>query len=133
MTIARRAFLTRAGSSLFAAAALGKVAQAAPQVKLPPLEAPSEAAKSPAPAADQPEQRIGVALVGIGHLALEQLLPAFAQSRHTRLVALVSGDRHKAEAVAAQFGIEARRIFDYAGYDRIKDDPGIEAVYSACR
>jgi predicted dehydrogenase len=131
MSIDRRAFLTRAGSSLIAAAALGKAAQAAPQVKLPPLEAPTEPAKSPVPAGDPPGQRLGVALVGIGHLAIEQLLPAFAQSRHTRLVALVSGDRKKAETIAAQFGIEPRRIFDYAGYDRMKDDSGIDAVYIA--
>ena len=130
MTFDRRAFLSHAGSSLVAAAALRKLVHADP-VKLPPLEAPSESAKPPAPAADPPGQRIGVALVGIGHLAIEQLLPAFAQSRSTRLVALVSGDRKKAGAVAAQAGVDPRRIFDYAGYDRIKDEPAIDAVYIA--
>jgi predicted dehydrogenase len=130
MPVDRRSFLTYAGGGLVAAAALGKLAHA-DQVKLPPLEAPTEQAKSPAPAAEPPGQRIGVALVGIGHLALEQLLPAFSQSRATRLVALVSGDRKKAEAIAAQTGVDRRRIFDYAGYDRIKDDPDIDAVYIA--
>jgi predicted dehydrogenase len=128
MTIDRRAFLTHAGSGLVAAAALRKVAQADP-VKLPPTEATSEQPKPPAPAADPPEQRIGVALVGIGHLALEQLLPAFAQSRSTKLVALVSGDRKKAETIAAQTGVDPKRIYDYKGFDRIQDDQAIDAVY----
>jgi predicted dehydrogenase len=130
MTIDRRNFLTHVGGTLAAAAALHKVAQA-DTVKLPPLEASSEKPKTPPPAPEPPDKRIGVALVGIGHLAVEQLLPAFAQSRSTRLVALVSGERKKAETVAAQTGVDPRRIYDYAGYDRIKDDPSIEAVYIA--
>src|ERR1700754_2284652 len=101
MSVDRRSFLTYAGGGLVAAAALGKLAHA-DQVKLTPLEAPSEQAKPPAPSAEPPGQRLGVALVGLGHLALEQLLPAFSQSRATRLVALVSGDRKKAETIAAQ-------------------------------
>jgi len=74
---------------------------------------------------------MGVALVGIGHLALEQLLPAFAQSKQTRLVALVSGDRKKAEAIAAQTGVDPKQIYDYAGFDRIRDAAAIDAVYIA--
>jgi predicted dehydrogenase len=130
MTIDRRAFLAHAGTSLIAAAALRRVAQADP-IKLPPLEAPSEKPKPPEPAVDPPDQRLGVALVGIGHLALEQLMPAFAQSRRTKLVALVSGDRKKAEAIAAQAGVDPRQIYDYQGFDRIKDEAAIDAVYIA--
>ncbi|HEY0194016.1 MAG TPA: Gfo/Idh/MocA family oxidoreductase, partial [Kofleriaceae bacterium] len=128
MTFDRRAFLSHAGTGLLAAAALPHIAHA-DQIKLTPTEAPSEMPKPPAPAADPPGQRLGIALVGIGHLTLEQLLPAFAQSRSTKLVALVSGDRKKAETIAAQTGVEPKRIFDYKGFDRIKDDPAIEAVY----
>jgi predicted dehydrogenase len=128
MTLDRRTFLTHLGSSVAVAAAAKRIAQA-DTVKLPPLEAPSEKPKQPEPPPDPPDKRIGVALVGIGHLTIEQLLPAFAQSRSTRLVALVSGDRKKAETVAGQTGVDPRRIYDYAGFDRIKDDPAIEAVY----
>jgi len=128
MSIDRRKFLTHAGSGVVAAAALHRVAQA-DQVKLPPLDAPSEKPKASEPPADPPDKRLGVAIVGIGHLTLEQLLPAFAQSRSTKLVGLVSGDRKKAEAIAAQTGVDPKRIYDYAGFDRIKDDPAIEAVY----
>jgi predicted dehydrogenase len=128
MSIDRRKFLRHAGTGVVAAAALPRVAQA-DQVKLPPLDAPSEKPKPAQPPADPPDQRLGVAIVGLGHLTLEQLLPAFAQSRSTKLVGLVSGDRKKAEAIAAQTGVDPKRIHDYAGFDRIKDDPAIEAVY----
>jgi predicted dehydrogenase len=128
MTLDRRAFLSHASTGLVAAAALPRLAHA-DQVKLPPLEAPSEKPKQLDPPADPPGKRLGVALVGLGHLSLEQLLPAFAQSRRTKLVALVSGDRKKAEAIAAQTGVDPRLIFDYAGYDRIKDAGEIDAVY----
>jgi predicted dehydrogenase len=128
MTLDRRHFLTHAGSGLAALAALQHVAAADP-VKLPPLEAASEKPKIPEPPPEPPDKRLGIAIVGLGHLTIEQLLPAFAQSRSTRLVALVSGDRKKAEAIAQQTGVDPKRIYDYAGFDRIKDDPAIQAVY----
>lgn len=126
MTIDRRRFLSHAGTGALLGA-LAHVAHA--DVKLPPLDAPSEKPKPSNPLPQEPGKRLGVAIVGIGHLTMEQLLPAFAQSRSTKLVALVSGDRGKAEAVAAAYGVETRRIYDYKGFDRIKDDPAIEAVY----
>ncbi|HEY0484434.1 MAG TPA: Gfo/Idh/MocA family oxidoreductase [Kofleriaceae bacterium] len=132
MTLDRRRFLTYAGTGLLASAALPRRAHAvAPgdPVKLPPLEAPSEKPRTPEPPPDPPGRRLGVAIVGIGHLTMEQLLAAFARSRHTRLAGLVSGDRKKAEAVAARTGVDPRHIYDYTGFDRIKDDPEIDAVY----
>jgi predicted dehydrogenase len=129
MPLDRRNFLTHAGSGLLAATALHKLAHADNDVKLPPLEASSEKPKSPDPLPEPRDSRLGIAIVGIGHLTMEQLLPAFADSKKAKLVALVSGDRRKAETVAARTGVEPRRIFDYAGFDKIKDDPAIEAVY----
>jgi predicted dehydrogenase len=125
MPLDRRTFLTQA----VAVTALARFARADAEVKLPPLQAPTEKPRTPPPLPDPPGKRIGFAIVGIGHLTLEQLLPAFTRSRRTRLVALVSGDRKKAETVAARTGVDPRRIYDYAGFDRIKDDPAIEAVY----
>ncbi len=126
VTLDRRVFLTGAGA--LAAAAFGKLASA-DGIKLPPLDAPSEKAKPLPRLAEPPEQRLGIAVVGLGHLTLDQIVPAFAASRSTRLVALVSGDRKKAETLAAHTGVEPKRIFDDAGFDRIKDDPAIDAVY----
>ncbi|HEV7559560.1 MAG TPA: Gfo/Idh/MocA family oxidoreductase [Kofleriaceae bacterium] len=108
---------------------MSRIAHAAPSINLPPLDAPSEKPKPSEPLPDPIDKRLGVAVVGIGHLTVEQILPAFAQSKKTKLVALVSGDRKKAETVAGQMNVDAKRIYDYAGFDRIKDDPAIDAVY----
>ena len=76
-----------------------------------------------------PGRRVGIAVVGLGRLALEEILPAIAQTRRCRLVAVVSGQREKATAVAAAHGIDERGVYDYASFDRIRNDPAIELVY----
>ena len=126
MTIDRRRFLSHAGTGALLGA-LARVGQA--DVKLPPLEAPSEKPRQAPPLPDDPGKRLGFAIVGIGHLTMEQLLSAFAQARSARLVALVSGDHKKAQTVAAATGVDPKRIYDYKSFDRIKDDPAIDAVY----
>lgn len=61
-------------------------------------------------AALPPERRMGWAVVGLGDFARNQILPAFAQCRRSRLVALVSGNAEKARAVASQYGVAQRGI-----------------------
>jgi predicted dehydrogenase len=86
-------------------------------------------AASAEPDALPPDKRLGVALVGLGKLTLGELLPAFAHSKFARPAALVSGDRAKAERTAQQYGIDAKHIYDYTSFDRIRDDPAIDIVY----
>lgn len=100
-------------------------------VKLKSLHPKSESAKSALPAPLNPAARIGYAIVGLGHIALEQVLPGFAQSNYARPVALVSGDRQKAVQVALQYGIPESAIYNYDTYDEIKDNAEIQAVYIA--
>jgi len=75
------------------------------------------------------DERIGFAVVGLGRLALELILPAFASATHARLVALVSGSPDKAHAVAAQYGVRPDAVYDYANFDRMRDNPEIRVVY----
>ncbi|GCE80022.1 Gfo/Idh/MocA family protein [Komagataeibacter oboediens] len=67
--------------------------------------------------------------MGLGRLALGQILPAFAECRHARPVALISGDSAKYRAIAARYGITADACYDYASIGRIRDNAAIEAVY----
>ena len=99
-----------------------------------PAPIPNRAVGRPSPKREKPESepvadRVGWAVVGLGQFALNQIVPAFAEARRSKLVALVSGDRAKAERVASRTGVEPRRIFDYASFDRIRDDPAIDVVY----
>jgi predicted dehydrogenase len=98
------------------------------KVELPPLHQNSEV-NSPLADPEPHDQRMGVAVVGLGHLCLEQILPGFHQAKHVRLAALVSGSPEKAKVVAAQNGLQERQIYTYESFDRIKDDPGIDIVY----
>ncbi|MDB6169273.1 MAG: oxidoreductase [Verrucomicrobia bacterium] len=102
------------------------------RVDLPPLQEEQTEGEEPKPSpGDPPAERIGFAVVGLGHLALEQVLPAFNACKHSRPVALVSGHAEKARRVAAQHGIPANQIYDYASFDRIRDNPAIQAIYIA--
>ncbi len=83
----------------------------------------------PPPAPLPPEQRVGFAVVGVGRLTLEQILPAFAACGKAKPVALVSGSPDKARLVAAQHGIPAHAVFGYAELARLADDPAVGAVY----
>lgn len=74
-------------------------------------------------------EKIGVAVVGLGKLALGEVLPALGQSRACKLAALVSGSPDKAKATAARMGLSDDAIYDYAGFGRIADDPRIQLVY----
>ena len=115
---------TRAGAS-----APSAPADSAEAVKLQKLLAASESESAKAPAPWPQQRRVGVAVVGLGRLALEQILPAFGDSHRCRLTALVSGDPAKARQVAAQYGVDPRSLYDYRTFDRLRDDPAVELVY----
>ena len=102
---------------------------AANKVELSQIHGPSEAdEKTPGPFLP-PDKRVGYAIVGLGRLSLNEILPAFAESRFARPVALVSGDREKARRVAAQYGIAETSIYDYASYERLAENKDVQAIY----
>ena len=98
------------------------------EVSLPPLHQASEA-NGTVPNPMPPGKRLGVAVVGLGTLALENIIPGFAEAKSVRLVALVSGEPDKARLVAAQHGVPEKNLYDYNNFDRIKDNPEIDIVY----
>jgi predicted dehydrogenase len=72
---------------------------------------------------------VGVAVVGLGKLSLNEILPALTQTTRCRLAAVVSGHPEKAARVAAQYGLAASSIFTYENYDRVAENRDIEMVY----
>ncbi len=98
------------------------------RVVLPDLSTASEA-NPPTPSPDALSGRLGVAVVGLGHLTLDQILPGTLNSRHVRVTALVSGDPAKARVVAGQYGVPEQNLYDYAGFDRLRDNPAVDFVY----
>ncbi|WP_158917959.1 Gfo/Idh/MocA family protein [Caulobacter sp. S45] len=75
------------------------------------------------------DRRVGFAIVGLGGYGLGVIIPQFANCRHSRLTALVSGDPAKARTVAARYGVPERSIYSYETFDRIRDNPDVDVVY----
>lgn len=74
-------------------------------------------------------KQIGYGVVGLGSISQVAVLPAFAHSKKTRLVAVVSGDKEKAGKMAAQF--KASHAYTYAEYAECLRNPRVDAVYIA--
>jgi predicted dehydrogenase len=99
------------------------------KVKFPSWRAPADTPSSPPPSPLPPEQRVGFAIVGLGRLALEEILPAFSRSMKAKPVALVSGSPDKLKTVAAQYGIKSDACYTYETFDAIRDNPEVKIVY----
>jgi predicted dehydrogenase len=114
MHSSRRDFLKVTGQSFLAAGVLGS------------SEATAMFARQPDATV---QKKTGWAIVGLGKLALDQVMPAFAKCQRCRPTALVSGHADKAAKVAEQYGIESKHIYNYENYDKLKDDPDVDVVY----
>ena len=132
----RRQFLRNAGTAL-AVAGLTPfgVAQQSTEpnredlVQLSQIHADTEAPeKAPGPFAG-PGERVGFAVVGLGRLAIDQILPAMAKSKYCKPVALVSGSAEKARKIAAQYGIKDSSIYSYETYDQLAQNPDVKVIY----
>jgi predicted dehydrogenase len=80
--------------------------------------------------ADAPPRRIGYAVIGLGRIA-RHFLAGTAASSQSKITALVSGHRDKAERIAAQYGVPTTSIYSYEDFDRIAANPAVDAVYIA--
>jgi predicted dehydrogenase len=128
----RREFLRYVGTlAALSAPAMQAAANEKDRISFPPTEAKSEKPEKTEPPGDPMSERIGVAIVGVGRIAVNEMLPAFAQSKHAKPVALVSGDRAKALKVAHQYGIPESAVLDYKEYDKLAQMPEVQAVYIA--
>ncbi|MDJ0277464.1 Gfo/Idh/MocA family oxidoreductase [Sphingomonas sp. 2R-10] len=75
------------------------------------------------------DRPLGYAIVGLGNYGLGRIIPEFANCRHSRLAAVVSGDPAKAAKVAADHKLPKRSIYAYRDFDRIRDNPEVDIVY----
>ena len=135
----RRTFLEGAGHSLIAATVVGALAapaisQTPPDpdtrpIPLPPTEAKTEQQPGPEKLPLPPDRRIGFAVVGLGNLAINQIIPAFGECRNAKLTAVVSGDAAKANEVARQHGVPIGSVYSYQNYDNIRDNPNVQVIY----
>lgn len=74
-------------------------------------------------------KRPGWAIVGLGQLAIEEILPAFGQAKIAKLAALVSGHPDKARTLADIYDVPAANIYGYDMFDEIARNDAIDVVY----
>jgi predicted dehydrogenase len=112
--LTRRGFIRKAGKTLLAVNVAGSLlSEADAQLRVP----------------DPPGRKLGWAIVGLGSLSINQILPAFAKCEKSRVLAFVSGHPDKANKLALRYGVNAKNIYNYQNYDSIRDNPDVDVIY----
>jgi predicted dehydrogenase len=112
--LTRRRFLTRVGQGVAATSlSAGLLKSAAAQLRVP----------------DPPGKKLGYAIVGLGSLSINQILPAFALCEHSKPVAFVTGHPEKAAKLGPRYGIDPKNVYSYENYDKLKDNPDVDIIY----
>lgn len=75
------------------------------------------------------EDKLGIALVGMGGYSTRQLAPALEETGLCRLAAIVTGTPAKADRWRQSHPHLEGHIYDYDTYERMADDDSIDIVY----
>ncbi|MGZ3846882.1 MAG: Gfo/Idh/MocA family protein [Flavisolibacter sp.] len=73
--------------------------------------------------------KLGIALVGLGNYATNQLAPALQQTDHCFLSGIVTGTPSKIDRWKSKYSIPDKNVYNYQTFDSIKDNPDIDIVY----
>ncbi len=69
-----------------------------------------------------------VAIMGLGSYGT-RVAEAMQSCKRAKLVGVISGTPSKVETWQAKYGIPKKNCYNYANFDKIKDNPDIDAVY----
>ena len=75
------------------------------------------------------KRKVRYAVVGLGWIAQEDVLPAFSRTGNSELVAFVSDDPTKVEALTQKYGV--KHSYSYDEYEKCLTSSEIDAVYIA--
>jgi len=78
-----------------------------------------------------PARKVRFALVGLGKLMIDEILPALKLTPRCEITALVTGNPEKGKAFADMLGLGRDRVFGYEDIARFDRDETIDAVYIA--
>ena len=81
--------------------------------------------------ADEPNKKLGMAVVGLGGYATRSVGPEIAACQHVRLAGVVTGDAEKGRTWAKEHGFEQDAIYSYDNFDTIASDDRIDFVHIA--
>ena len=84
----------------------------------------SRKAKPKAKAKTTARRRLRYAVIGLGHISQQAVLPGFEHSsENSELCALISGDRAKLKAMGKEYGIE--QLYHYDEFDECLETLGL--------
>lgn len=74
-------------------------------------------------------RRLGIAMLGLGNYATNQLAPALLETKLCQLAAVVTGHPEKGEKWASQYNLKKENVYSYENFDRIADNRDVDIVY----
>lgn len=121
--INRRIFVKRAslGAGVLGAGLVTSYCATPSEKKEPASGNGSQAGEGP--------KRLGVALVGLGNYATNQLAPALLETEHCYLAGIVTGTKEKEAIWQEKYNIPQANIYNYDNYDSIADNDDIDIIY----
>lgn len=75
------------------------------------------------------EDKLGIALVGLGNYATNQLAPSLQETDHCYLAGIVTGTKEKEAIWMDKYGIPAANVYNYENFDEIANNEDIDIVY----
>ena len=76
-----------------------------------------------------PQKRIGYAVLGLGELTLEELIPALQGATHSRVRAFVSDNTEKAVRQALAHGLTEADAYCYDDFEQLETREDVHAVF----
>lgn len=74
-------------------------------------------------------EKLGIALVGLGNYSTNQLAPALQETKLCRLSGIVTGTPEKEKIWAEKYDIPQGNIYNYENYDEIAGNDDIDIIY----
>ena len=75
------------------------------------------------------EDKLGIALVGLGYYSTHKLAPALKETKNCYLSGIVTGTHSKIQGYVDNYDIPQKNIYNYETYDQIADNDDIDIVY----
>ena len=119
----RRRFVRRLGSALLVPSAVSVLSSCSGGGSTATQEEGSAADASPS------DERLGLALVGLGNYSTSQLAPALQETKQCYLAGIVTGTPAKAEEWKQKYNIPDKNVYNYETFDQIADNPDIDIIY----
>ena len=74
-------------------------------------------------------RKLGIAMLGLGNYATNQLAPALLETKLCQLAAVVTGHPEKGEKWVNQYNLKKENVYSYETFDRIADNRDVDIVY----